>query len=38
VLGSPDPLLAGTGRMQEHLLDHGRDDGPALVDGGLLPL
>jgi hypothetical protein len=24
--------------MQEHLLDHGRDDGPALVDGGLLPL
>jgi hypothetical protein len=38
VLGSPDPLLAGTGRMQEHPLGHGRDDGPALVDGGLLPL
>jgi len=36
--GSPDPLLAGAGRMQEHLLGHGRDDGPALVDGGLVPL
>jgi hypothetical protein len=37
-LDSPDPPVAGTGRMQEHLLDHGRDDGAALVDGGLLPL
>jgi hypothetical protein len=37
-LDSPDPPVAGTCRMQEHLLDHGRDDGAALVDGGLLPL